>query len=1183
MKRLVSGVALVAVLAAAAVAAGQEAYEKSYREGVAKFKARDYEACRKAMAQALDQAEGPKEQARVLLYVGRAWHAQKNFKAAREACTKVLEMKNLGSARRRDALALTAKAWTAEKNYAAAREALSKILKMKRLRPAVTAQTHLDLALTYFYERNLPKAHETFTKVIPVTEAHPNIRAVACFFAARCVLKDAAKKRETLATVLTIAKVSPTYLVQARYRIARTYMDEKNYPAAKAEFDRLLKMDKVGARTRRRAAQQLRKIEQALRETGQGAEKKTPDGALNIIPTPQQYSAKEGRLVLVKDGRPQATIVLSEKPDRKEELAAEYIARDIKRLCGVDVPVVRGKPAKPLPGGTILIGDSAIKHAGLALGAPEQEFLKSEKTGQGYVLDVVTGAQGASICIAGSSPQGTLFGAMTLLQMIERAGESLVVRAALIRDYPDFRDREVGSAYVSSPKALKAARDAVDFALRHKVNVVATALPRKHYVQNAGSVRQINAYARERGMRGVLYMVLGELPPPDEPGAPLLNRRSYPDGKIYRCMGQQRSAKDRDTTRWCASNDAMHERMARNVAAYIRLMEPGHVELHHIDNDRWAHGEQIWKRRCADCRKRWPSDDLASMQGLAGAQVYFWDRVIAAIQSVRNADSRYDARRDLTMRIGFPVYTNLSEDDATWDREVGFYRAISAGLKHKKNVFFVTREQGRRKDDGRKRFMQMGEALRANGVQYMGWIWAGGRECPGWPQQHTHHFWHSPLPAMLKAFEGADMVLVAGNFTPMSQLIGAEYAWNNESSGYWRDPGHDEWHGTFRSLGKSRETPPAIYGPGGFVERACRNMVGEKAGADLAKGFLARATLNRRTITPMFNFAAKQTIKPWKKACRDGSAKRPEVLAGWEQVWRVYEKVGREAADCFRKAMKQEGLSLAVPHVRFQVTILAGALQHWSHAASQSAAEAAALCAKAKKALATAAAARKREESSFPLAPRKPKGSVIEVGVFDNATYLSLGAKPVAEALQGMQGLKLRFLDALTPDALAKCDVLLLHSCKPLPDDWRAAAVRFVGEGRGLLLLHDAVGYRRFGPSLFPEIIAMAIEHPRINRVKVVGRHPVTKGLEDGAEFRHSYTDHILMQPGKRGVVLLGEAGTEIGQGVQPVLVVGEWGHGRVAFSGIIIGYNEGGQKADPEEGLILMNLIRWLAEPRMQ
>ena len=1169
VKRLICCVALLGALSAAAATAA-DAYHKPYKDGVAKFKARDYEACRKLMAQALEKAENPNQRARCLLYVGRSWLAEKNFKAARETCATVLGMKGVSTARRLDALRLTAKICSTEGNRAGAREALSKILETKGLAPAVVVQTHSDLAQTYFYEGNRPAALKAFKKVIAMPEAHANDKAPACLLAADCT-PDAAGRRELLAKVLTLKKVSPGYLVQARYRIARTYMDEKNYPAAKAEFDRVLKMGHLDAKTKKRVVAQLEKIRSALSEPRGATSVKTPvglSGALNIIPTPQQYEAREGRLVLVKDGRPQAAILLSEKPDRKEELAAAYIAREVRRLSKAELPVLRGGKAGNVPT-RIRLGAAAG-----ALSEADAAFLKSEKTGQGYVLDA--GATEARI--VGSSPQGTLFGAMTLLQMIECAGEDLAVQGALIRDYPDFREREVGSAYVSTPKALDAARDAVDFALRHKVNVLATAVPRRNYVANAESVRRINAYARERGIRGALYVFMGGLTPPDDPGAPLLNRRSYPDGELYRCMGQQRSPKDRDTLRWCASNDAMHERMARNIAEYIRRMEPGHTELHAIDNDRWALGKQIWQRRCDQCRKRWPSDDLASMEGLAGAQAYYWNRIIEAIQSVRNADSGYDARRDLTMRIVFPIYCNVAEDDATFEKEMAFYRAISRGLKHKDNVLFCTRELGRNKD-GRKRFEMMGTMLRENGVQYMGWIWAGNREHPGWPQAHRHYFWFSPLPVMLKAFEGADHLLVAGNYTLMAQLIGAEYAWNTKSSG-WLDPAtNGEYLRNFRALGKSRVTPPAIYGPGGFVERACRNMVGEQAGAHMMKGWLTRRTLGGRTVTPMFNFAArKKTIGPWEKACKDGSAKRPVTLAAWEQLWRTYAEIGQEAARCFRKAMRQKGFKTALPHVRQQTALLAAVVQELSNVASKNAAAAAALAAELKRTAPAAA-----EAPSWPRVSRKPKGSAIEVGVFDNAAYLSLGAKPLAQALQGTRGLKVRFLDALTPDALADCDVLLLHAIKPLPDRWRAAVARFVGEGRGLLLVHDAVGYRRFGPSLFPKIVKGGTTHVQINQAKVVGRHAVTAGLDDGATFTHSYSDHVLLLPGKRGVAVLGEEGTEIGQDVHPILVVGEWGHGRVAFSGILFGYNERGQKADPEEGRILTNLIRWLAEPRME
>lgn len=263
MKHLIYCVALLVALSAAAATA-TEVYDGLYKDGVVKFKARDYAACRKLMAQALEKAEGPTEQGRVMLYTARAWHAEKNFKAARETCDKMLAMKGLRTTHRREVLALTAKLWTAEKNHAAAREALLKILEIKKLPPATAAHYQFELGMTYFRERNLPAARETFAKVMDVPEAHPNVKAVACFFTVYSMPKEAAaKRREVLAKVLTLKEVSHGYLVQARYRMAQTYMEEKDYPAAKAEFDRVLKMDPLDAKTRKRALNYLEKIKTA--------------------------------------------------------------------------------------------------------------------------------------------------------------------------------------------------------------------------------------------------------------------------------------------------------------------------------------------------------------------------------------------------------------------------------------------------------------------------------------------------------------------------------------------------------------------------------------------------------------------------------------------------------------------------------------------------------------------------------------------------------------------------------------------------------------------------------------------------------------------------------------------------------------------------------------------------------
>ena len=231
----------------------------------------------------------------------------------------------------------------------------------------------------------------------------------------------------------------------------------------------------------------------------------------------------------------------------------------------------------------------------------------------------------------------------------------------------------------------------------------------------------------------------------------------------------------------------------------------------------------------------------------------------------------------------------------------------------------------------------------------------------------------------------------------------------------------------------------------------------------------------------------------------------------------------------------------------------------------------------------------------------------INVGIFDGDTVTddkrvierTCGDDGIFKALEEVDGINPGFVGELTPEALKRYDVLILPQTIPdlLPPDFREILKRWVEEGHGLLVTHDAVGYRKCGASIFPEICQGGVSNmPFSNKGIITRKHPVVVGIAPRKIFRHSYYDHIVLSEGEKGTIVIREVRDNEETGHEevsgPIMIVGEAGKGRYAASGIISGwdkvtiadhrYSQGKEQETPPKGTereILINTIRWLAD----
>lgn len=138
-------------------------------------------------------------------------------------------------------------------------------------------------------------------------------------------------------------------------------------------------------------------------------------------------------------------------------------------------------------------------------------------------------------------------------------------------------------------------------------------------------------------------------------------------------------------------------------------------------------------------------------------------------------------------------------------------------------------------------------------------------------------------------------------------------------------------------------------------------------------------------------------------------------------------------------------------------------------------------------------------------------------------------------------------------------------------DDAAKAALRlFVEAGGGVLLTHDACGYR-YHPRLFPEVVRRCVSHEAETQILPEPGGPLVRELGD-APIEHAHYDHVILEPGDSGVVVArGRSG--------PAVVWGEAGKGRVVACGIALGINRDERESAPEHGEaeLLFALVRYL------
>ncbi len=196
--------------------------------------------------------------------------------------------------------------------------------------------------------------------------------------------------------------------------------------------------------------------------------------------------------------------------------------------------------------------------------------------------------------------------------------------------------------------------------------------------------------------------------------------------------------------------------------------------------------------------------------------------------------------------------------------------------------------------------------------------------------------------------------------------------------------------------------------------------------------------------------------------------------------------------------------------------------------------------------------------------------SLPQIGVY--------GLKPTMLELLTRSGLfEVHELQGISPSYLRQLDAVLLQNFNvELEADhpWVATLRNYVGDGGGLMLAHDTAW---FMASPVPEVAVRAIPQKNVEAIRhvvesdlsIVISHPSAGALE-GSSFSPEFRDHMIFRAGPLGRVTVENGFAD------PVYVVGEFGDGRIVFSGSYYGYS---RPLGGTERALFLSSMQWLVQ----
>lgn len=504
----------------------------------------------------------------------------------------------------------------------------------------------------------------------------------------------------------------------------------------------------------------------------------------------------------------------------------------------------------------------------------EDSLVNPGHSGQGYVLKT---PDASTVWIVGGSQQGVIWGAASLLQLLESDSQGSYVQGAYLRDYPHFEFRaasdwllniEINGWDLDRGKGVedfaRLVEARIDRALRFKINMALMdgfgfgVSKRPAYYKDL--MLRLNRYARARGFSlyfggyGASYGMAYEPVVMYERGVAFKgevyrNRHSYPDGPVYRCMGFPKARKGYEPAELgsCRSNEQLNARKAAELAEFVTAVEPGALYIHHEDFGGFDGTARAWAQRCEACRRRWPNDALSARDGGAGGLGHGYTALIDAVNRVKNPQSGYDASRDCQIILVSPVYIPDRPQSEDWANALELWRNIGQEIPKAANVQACFREIYPLRHGGERFTERFASAMESAGSPLgLFLFFAGGAD------RFVTDYPLSGAPAMNALFLGSRGIYNAsGDFyqEPM-ELLNAEFSWNAHAKGFRVPRTYDESQRWMRLAMYESDQPAEIFGPNALFDLACRRLYGDRAAPIMASYYRLSAMLPEVAAPP---------------------------------------------------------------------------------------------------------------------------------------------------------------------------------------------------------------------------------------------------------------------------------------------------------------------------------------------
>ena len=885
---------------------------------------------------------------------------------------------------------------------------------------------------------------------------------------------------------------------------------------------------------------------------------KAPD----MIPMPKTYKQTGGSFAL------SSRDVYISPNNRQCQIAADEISARIKELGGIPGKI---KTVDKVSNPGIYILTVSDKTAESLKSKYKLSVTKTDPGPQGYIIHTA----GNQLIVIGSDNVGTLYGAMTLRQMMRKAGNGKVdIANADVYDKPDYRYRSKMSfrrglarwaAGLSGKRKEEAFKAGIDWMMRFKLNITSDYLfPYKDACQIPAAqkafISKINRYAVERGIYPSCWFHTNVANLKVDKGAEFKNWDGIRTGDML--------------FSW-ARDDLAEKKIKQSV----RFCKDGNFKilfLHPVDGGGITDPE-CWSKRGKLDRQRWKDNERwkASVH-----QYNMWAKEIKKV--------------DPGLIFTSPVYPYVASaasitsfpgiDPKVWKQNtIDYWKKVN---EHIDPILIPQTWMAQRSLMKKYRSYFKGRPVQIYAHSFIPTGYFGT-----WHRLDKTNYDGNPRDIFTLEY-GLDKLS-----RWLNVICTGEYTWNTNA------PGSENYTGLYYDAEKDHTGPKVMMDE--WVPRACRAFYGEEAGSQIVPVYTAGVQpvyivdpgygmylMNKMRRKPLADVdptkKAEQTIG--KAAAKDleDSPERMEfqmkatkkAMTALDKTYPYLDSIGKYPRKNFMYFYKRMPLWYMIARARYACYVASDLQRRGMFKKSAAILEKGLENFKKDWAYAKDRLEKTRRDADltyrgplgfnmdgkggdvgFPpqkvkqmleeqlssarivLNPRKT-GPLVNIGIYKGA-----GAKGTKEFFDQFKNAKAEIIDSLALAVIDKYNcIFILQSRSVNKKDYFLNLQRYVKEGGGgVLFQHDMCGFKRsiFGcKTPFPDICPGAQDRADAFILKVMKAHPVVETMKKGDTMRHMYYDHINPEPGKKAVVILAD------QKGKAVVIAGKDGYGKVVFDG---------------------------------